>query len=156
MVREIHYNSLTVSCSPLCLYIKFLSINKPDGIDTDMFSVCTFMTTWLCNHDLSFPFIPFSCYHHPSYELLQYSKMPTQTSECHLIQQPSKNYFEAIQKTSLPNPNGSTDTLGLDNTASNRAPQNNCWLYPKVKDRTKNTRLLYFWILNKWFLHRKI
>lgn len=26
---------------------------------------------------------------------------------------------------------------GWANTASNRAPQNNCWLYPKVKHRTK-------------------
>lgn len=156
MVREIHYNSLTDSCSLLCLYSKWLSINKPDGLDTDMFSVSTFITTWLGNHDLSFPFTPFSCYHHPSYQLLQYSKMPALTSECHFIQQPSKSNSEAIQKTSLPFPNGSTGTLELANTTSNRAPQNNCWLYPKAKDRTKNIRLPHFWILNKWFFWRKL
>lgn len=98
MVREIHYNSLTAPCSSLCLYSKLLFINKPAGFDNDMF--CTFITTWLCNHNLSFPFTPFSCYHHPSYKLLQYSKMPTLISDCHPIQPPSKNYFEAIQKIS--------------------------------------------------------
>lgn len=165
MGREIHYNSLTVSCSPLCLYSKLLSINKPDGFGIDMFSVCTFITIRLCNHDLSFPLTPFSCYHHPSYKLLHYSKMPTLTSECHLIQPPSKNYFETIQKTSLPYPNGCTDTLRvrhlgpvtagtslpherLANTASSRAPQNNCWLYPKVKHRTKiqDYYIFGFWV----------
>lgn len=39
-------------------------------------------------------------------------------------------------------------TLGLANTASNRVPQNNCWLYPKVKDRTKiqDYYIFGFWI----------
>lgn len=38
-------------------------------------------------------------------------QMPAGTSDCHLIQPPSKNCSEAIQKTSLPYPNGSKDTL---------------------------------------------
>lgn len=155
MVRENYDDSLTVSRCPSCLYGKLLSINKPEGFDTAMFSACTFVTRWLCNHDLASPCIPFSCYHHPSYKLLKQSKMPTTESECHLFQQTSKNYFETIWKISLPYPNSSTDTLGLANTASNNAPQNNCWLHPKVKRQNKNTRLLYFKILNKWFLSRK-
>lgn len=113
-----------------------------------MFSACTFVTRWLCNHDLDSLCTPFSCYHHVSYKLLQQSKMPTTESECHLSQQHSKNYLETIQKISLPCPNSSTDTLGLVNTASNRASQNNCWLYPKVKCRTKiqDDYILRFWI----------
>lgn len=137
MVRENYDDSLTVSCYPSCLYSNLLSINKPEGFDTPKFSACTFVTRWLCNHDLASPCTPFSCYHHPPYKLLQQSKVPTKESECHFSQQPNKNYFETIQKTSFPYLNSSTDTLGLANMGSNGAPQNNCWLYPKVKDRTK-------------------
>lgn len=98
MIREICYDSLTVSCSPLCLYSRLLSINKPDGFDTVMFSVCTFITTWLCNHNLSFPFTPFSCYHHPSYKLVQYSYMPTLTSECHLSSNPARTTLKRFKR----------------------------------------------------------
>lgn len=37
---------------------------------------------------------------------------------------------------------------GLANTASNRAPQNNCWLYPKVKHKTKRQdySIFGFWV----------
>lgn len=156
MIREICYDSLTVSCSPLCLYSRLLSINKPDGFDTVMFSVCTFITTWLCNHNLSFPFTPFSCYHHPSYKLVQYSYMPTLTSECHFIQQPSKNYFETIQETSLPSPNGCRD-WGLPIQLPTEHHKTTAGFIQKLKigQKYKTIKILYFWILNKWFLHRK-
>lgn len=133
MVREIHCNSLTGSCSPLCLYSKLLSINKPDGFDTDMFSVCTFITTRLCNHNLSFPLSPFSCYHHPSYKLLHCSKMPTLTSECH----PARTTLKQFKDFSSLSQWLHRHAGGLANIASNRASQNNCWLCPKVKHKTK-------------------
>lgn len=136
MLRENYDDSLAVSCCPSCLYSKLLAINKPEGFDPAMFSACTFVTRWLCNHDSASLCAPFSCYYHPAYKLLQQSKKTTTESECHLFQQPNKNYFETIQKISLPYPNSSTDTLGLARTASNRALQNS-WHSPKVKDRTK-------------------
>lgn len=137
MVRENNDDSLTVSCYPSCLYSNLLSINKPEGFDTPKFSACTFVTRRLCNHDLASPCTPGSCYHHPPYKPLQRSKVPTKESECCSLQQPSKNYFEIIQKISFPYLNSSTDTPALANTGSNGAPQNNCWLYPKLKTGQK-------------------
>lgn len=146
MVRENYDDSLIVFRCPSCLYGKLLSINKLEGFNT-LFSVHTFVTRWLCNCDLASSGTPFSYYHHPSHKMLQHSKMPTTDSECHPFQQPHKNYFRTVEKIYLPYPKSTTDTQGLANTASFRAPKATCWPYPNIKDRTKihNYYILRFW-----------
>lgn len=135
-------DSLIVFCCPPCLYGKLLSINKLEGFDT-LISVRTFLTRWLYNCDLASCCTPFSCYHHPYHKVPQQSKMPTTESECHLFQQPNKNYFKTIEKIYLPYPNSTTDTQSLANTVSFRARKATVGFIPTLKTEQKYTTTIF-------------
>lgn len=155
MAREIHYNSLTVSCSPLCLYSKLQSINKPDGFDPDMFSVCTFITTWFCNHDLSSPFTPSGCYHHPPTNCCSTPKCLHWQVNAILSSHPARTTLKQFKRLLFPIPMASQTLWGVSQCSSQQIYTKQLLALSKSQIQDKNTRLLYFWILSKWFSHRK-